>query len=89
MKRIATSLLLACLLAVGCTSTKHVAAPEQPKKSASAKPSTKDEVPVAVQKLLPPDQLNEKNAIASAQQAYDILQKEKNQLEKSESARRE
>ena len=89
MKRLATILLLACLLAVGCTSAKQAVVPEQPKKSASAKTSPKEDVPVAVQKLLPPDQLNDKNASASAQQLYETLKKEQGQLDKTESAKRE
>ncbi|MCE9531254.1 MAG: hypothetical protein K8T89_09055 [Planctomycetes bacterium] len=86
MKRIYHCLLLAGLLSVGCTSLKNEQSPDSAKKSTSAKPN---DVPVAVMKLLPKEELNARNAHAQSQLLNDVLSKEMTRAEKTESAKRD
>ena len=89
MLRIVKCTLLAGLLTgVGCTPVEK--RPETPKKAAVSKSKPAgDDVPVAVQKILPVDQVNEHNADAQAKIMLDNLSKEKGQLDRTESAKRE
>ena len=89
MLRIGKCLVLASLfIGTGCTDTEK--RPEPPKKSVSSKVKPADvDVPVAVSKLLPTEQVNEKNAHAQAQIMFNDLSKEKGNLERTESAKRE
>jgi hypothetical protein len=85
MKLIGKYLLLAGLLAgAGCT--RDEIRPDSVKKTSTLK-TADDDVPTPVSKLLPADQLNDKNANAQAQAMYDALKKEKNQIERTESAK--
>ena len=88
MKRTRLSLLLIGLLTAGCTPLWKETKPEQPKKTVAAKPTT-DQVPAAVAKLLPPDQLNDKNARDQAQLLEDTLKKEQGEMQPVASAKRD
>lgn len=84
MNRVCCSLLAASLFAVGCTSTDKRPT-DSLKQTVSAKPSS--EVPAELQRLLPKEQLNEKNARAQAKLLENTLRREGGPLERTESAR--
>jgi len=77
MNRICLSLLAVCLLAVGCTPM--IKRPE-PDRSTTTSAKLEDDAPVTP-KLLPADQLNDKNARAQAQILGQTLKKENGQTE--------
>jgi hypothetical protein len=77
--------LLAGLLAVGCTSMKKETQPDQTKKTAAAKPAS-DQVPAPVAKLLPAEQLDPNNVHAQAQLMEQTLNREKGQTEQTATA---
>jgi hypothetical protein len=84
-------LLLAGLLTcVGCMSDKHEKLPTAPtgNKTVSTKPAD-DSVPSAVSKLLPPEQLTDRNAKAQSKVLEETLRRERQQLDKTESAKAE
>ena len=90
MKLIAKYVVLAGLLgSVGCTGIEKAPESPQVKSTKSAKPIEEENVPEAVSKLLPPEQIDERNANAQARAMFDQLQREKGQLERTESAKRE
>jgi hypothetical protein len=87
MKRLNGLLLAGLLGCLGCTSDSQEKLRDgsAPKRTAS-KPAS-DGVPASVSKLLPPDQVNANNASAQAQLLSEDLRREKNQLDKSASAK--
>ena len=90
MKFIATCVMLAGLLgAVGCTNTEKVPDQTQAKRLKNAQFAEEDNVPAAVAKLLPPDQIHAGNARPQAKVLAEQLEREKGQLERTESAMRD
>jgi len=92
MQFIAKLVVLAGLFAtIGCTNTQGEIRPDQTqaKRLKNAKPLEDDSVPESVAKLLPKEQVDARNSHAQAQAMLDQLEREKSQLERTESAKRD
>jgi hypothetical protein len=90
MKYIATCLMLAGLFgAVGCTPVEKVPEQSQAKRVNHTKPVEEDDFPATVSKLLPADQLDARNAKAQSKLLNDQIEREKSQLNKTETAQRD
>ena len=76
-------------LRIRCTGPEKLPDQTQAQRTRSNRVIEEDNVPPAVSKLLPPDQVDEKNARAQAKLFADELSREKGQLDKTESASRE
>lgn len=90
MKFFTTFAMFAALFtAVGCTPIEKQPDSPKPKRVKTEKPTEEENVPASVSKLLPPEQLNADNAHAQTKAMFDQLDREKNQMEKTASAKRE
>lgn len=90
MKFIATCFLLAGLFGgVGCNNMEKVPEQTQAKRTKTSKPLEEENVPAAVSKLLPAEQLDAANAQAQIKAFEQQLAREKGQLERTESANRD
>ena len=91
MKFFAKCVMFAGLLgSVGCTGVDKAPERTQAKRIKSPKPQVQEEnIPAAVSKLLPPEQVDARNARAQARVFEEQLSREKSQLERTETAQRD
>lgn len=90
MKRIAVGLLfLGFAGVIGCTGVDKVPEGTQAKRVDTRKAAETADFPAAVSKLLPPDQLDARNAHAQAKLLNQQLEREKEQFGRTATAQRE
>jgi hypothetical protein len=90
MKFIAACLMLGGLFgSIGCTGVDKVQEPTQAKRVNTSKSAQEDDVPAAVSKLLPSEQLDARNAHAQSKLLNEKMQSEMSQLERSATAQRD